>query len=1385
MKNTLFDDMSRKLQSRDKEKQAEHNKKSSQDITAANSCRRGFKKWKRCKMGRRAWIKLIVVATVLYSGLMSIMQQLIVESSSGISYFFWSLAGVYGTPILIPIIYACVLAAFCCSKTAKCVLDKIWKKKEKEEDPTETKSNEGEVNKKPETPGNQKVPGKPEVPNKQEASGILEVPKKPETPRKSEVPKKQETPKKTEVSNKSDVPRKPEAPGKSDVPQKQETPKKPEVPNKHEASGILSVPKKPETPRKSDVPEKQETPKKPEVSNKTEVPGTTEVPKKPEVRAKAQAPGEPEVLVKPESCGKSEVPKKAESALWADMQNVLAQFVDYMHDIEDNLDAYATNCEAAGWTRRGYRHKGITYRGHTVADVMKCRLMVGALHFVTGWQSPQPPDTHESQNDKDMKAIMRCMVANVFAYILAGIKCGGEWLGPDWAWETMKQFAQAIHQSSNPISDGTCTKDIYKGIKIGKGNLKAAVRKWFKQSKRVRDSITQIEKHPKCKMNWEMYKKSFEATGEAADLSSIFKKETMQTLVKEHIKEVLTTISKKVHQKVEKARKRVQVSADSPDSAVESEDDEENDDDDDEDEDDDEEEKDEEADDHDQDHEEQDANEKSKEKKEHTDGGTSQGKTADAVDVKTSEKDKKSDQRSPGLAGTEGGRAGSTKAGDTNSPAGGSNDEGNGGTQPQVPASPVLPAPPPPGAPPSPPRRPSITPPEEPGPAGGSAGTGSTGVEVIDEDATSGPGTGTTQITTGTGQQHAPPAPAPAPGAVPPGAGEPQGPASPGPAPAAGKSEEVAEPPADAPAAVAPKAEAAPTAEAAPPPNPNQSGSSGSFSDADLADGVSGGEGKGGAGQGGAGGGGSSGEGGGGSSGGGGSRSAGGGGPRGSPPSSGQTPETKDQPLPTLPPSKPFDPKDLVPYVPAIIPAVVAIGLIAFFLWKYFAYLAKRRRTYRTVRDIPSPPLDEEILQHLQRGDLPPPDSGYTLVRHRPPASTSARRPRPTRVHKRTIIELHLEVLHECEATEWENVKEHYWQIVVEEFAQDVAHDLQPDAHGHSSSPASSSNHDSPGIHVSSTVDPSTDTAVTDASPPNEDNPWSCMETIQLATDPCPPNDPDPWSCMENIQLETDASPPNAEDPDPWNCMETTQLHTDPCRPTEEDPDPCGCMETIQLHTDASPPNEHDPWRCMETIHPEKQQRHVHSHPGDAPSYCTYWINWIHRNKHLLQACTTQPWFLQLKADWKQYLREHMVADAASSEHKTAATMESKKLEAWKEWVAKQHNHIETYSEEEWFRHLLENIEEDTVTAAEKVPENCAIHAVETHLDVEKAMGTEHLLHVPDIPESQPLHQPPHMNKPLSATTWILILALVIEHCELESRLQEKELYVDDLLQKL
>ncbi|KJP85007.1 hypothetical protein AK88_05362 [Plasmodium fragile] len=119
------------------------------------------------------------------------------------------------------------------------------------------------------------------------------------------------------------------------------------------------------------------------------------------------------------------------------------------------------------------------------------------------------------------------------------------------------------------------------------------------------------------------------------------------------------------------------------------------------------------------------------------------------------------------------------------------------------------------------------------------------------------------------------------------------------------------------------------------------------------------------------------------------------------------------------------------------------------------------------------------------------------------------------------------------------------------------------------------------------------------------------------------------------------------------------------------------------------------------------------------------------------------------------------------------------KPDAWKQWVAQQHRHMSMYNAEAWFQHLLNSVEEAAVSPKGDVP------IAEKHLEVETVMAAEHILRVRDVPRSQPLHKQPYMKKPLTAHTWMLLLASVIEQCEIESSMQDRELYVDALLHKL
>ncbi|KJP85076.1 hypothetical protein AK88_05298 [Plasmodium fragile] len=119
------------------------------------------------------------------------------------------------------------------------------------------------------------------------------------------------------------------------------------------------------------------------------------------------------------------------------------------------------------------------------------------------------------------------------------------------------------------------------------------------------------------------------------------------------------------------------------------------------------------------------------------------------------------------------------------------------------------------------------------------------------------------------------------------------------------------------------------------------------------------------------------------------------------------------------------------------------------------------------------------------------------------------------------------------------------------------------------------------------------------------------------------------------------------------------------------------------------------------------------------------------------------------------------------------------KKDAWKQWVAQLHRQMSVFSEEEWFQHLLHHVEEATV------PEKGEVPGVEKGIEVEQVLAAEHILRVRDVPRHKPLHEQYYQQKHLISKLWMLLLASVIEECEIESSMQEKELYVDDLLAKL
>ncbi|ANQ10480.1 SICA antigen [Plasmodium coatneyi] len=97
---------------------------------------------------------------------------------------------------------------------------------------------------------------------------------------------------------------------------------------------------------------------------------------------------------------------------------------------------------------------------------------------------------------------------------------------------------------------------------------------------------------------------------------------------------------------------------------------------------------------------------------------------------------------------------------------------------------------------------------------------------------------------------------------------------------------------------------------------------------------------------------------------------------------------------------------------------------------KYFALLGKRRKRYRRAYQVRGPSLHEQVIEHGM-DHLGPRE--YYLVKERKPRSTPIKR-RKKRSRRRMIIDIHLEVLNECQKGDVTLSKEDFFEILVQEF---------------------------------------------------------------------------------------------------------------------------------------------------------------------------------------------------------------------------------------------------------------------------------------------------------------------------------------------------------------
>ncbi|SBO29201.1 SICAvar, type I [Plasmodium knowlesi strain H] len=97
----------------------------------------------------------------------------------------------------------------------------------------------------------------------------------------------------------------------------------------------------------------------------------------------------------------------------------------------------------------------------------------------------------------------------------------------------------------------------------------------------------------------------------------------------------------------------------------------------------------------------------------------------------------------------------------------------------------------------------------------------------------------------------------------------------------------------------------------------------------------------------------------------------------------------------------------------------------------YFGPLGKGGSRFRRAPlRIPGPSVQEQVLDHVEEAG----SHEYRLVKERKPRSAPTRTKRSGPVNRRTIIEIHFEVLDECQKGDTQLNQKDFMELLVQEF---------------------------------------------------------------------------------------------------------------------------------------------------------------------------------------------------------------------------------------------------------------------------------------------------------------------------------------------------------------
>ncbi|KJP86068.1 hypothetical protein AK88_04259 [Plasmodium fragile] len=225
---------------------------------------------------------------------------------------------------------------------------------------------------------------------------------------------------------------------------------------------------------------------------------------------------------------------------WNKVKDVLEEFMEYLEEHNQHFDGFGANCNNAGWSDFG---DGNLYKEQRVADMMRCRLMSGALWFAN------KGGTDEAVNR------LRCEVANVFGHLLKKMYCkdkGGYKRGTEYAWETFRNMksegTDGAGKMEGPVINSVCTECGYGEHKRNINAINLAIAQWLLKEGKISSEIAQMEKAMPCETYWKDYIKPVATPGQPI-------KDSVSDQGKEKIKEAQEKMTAEVTKIIEKVQK--------------------------------------------------------------------------------------------------------------------------------------------------------------------------------------------------------------------------------------------------------------------------------------------------------------------------------------------------------------------------------------------------------------------------------------------------------------------------------------------------------------------------------------------------------------------------------------------------------------------------------------------------------------------------------------------------------------------------------------------------------------------------------------------------------------------------------------------------------------